>query len=334
MSLLFIEGFGAGSLQNKWNSATINGIYTTSPRIPGGSRAQINGTDSLRKTFSASSKLVTGYGYFRHTSQGHYTYIAFMSDNASTYHITILHNSAGYIEIRIGDRGGVLATSTSPVPAGVWTYLEVSVTVSDTVGEVHVRRDGANTDLVSYTGDTRNGGTSTNIDSVIFSTYVETVSYTDIYILNDTGTTNNDFLGDVAVATLRPNGNGNSTMLTGSDGNQVDNYLLVDETPFSATDYTQSDTAGDKDTYTLQNLPATASTVYAVQVHVNMQKDDAGAAQARSILRSGSTDYPGTTQTLSTTPLNFVDLYNQDPATSNEWTTTDVDALEAGMEVV
>src|SRR5437764_673985 len=53
----------------------------------------------------------------------------------------------------------------------------------------------------------------------------------DLYVCDATGTTNNTFLGDVRVHTLVPSGNGTDSGLTGSDGNQVNNYQLVNTVP-------------------------------------------------------------------------------------------------------
>ena len=120
------------------------------------------------------------------------------------------------------------------VPSNNWYYLEISVTIDDAIGEVHVRLNGSTTDEVSYTGDTKNAGTATDIDAVRFAF---SGRIADVYVLNSLGSMNNNFLGDVAVRTLIPDGNGTSSQLTGSDGNTTDNYLLVDEHNYSSADY-------------------------------------------------------------------------------------------------
>ena len=71
-----------------------------------------------------------------------------------------------------------------------------------------------------------NGATTANYD------------YDDLYICDGTtvpGEPVNDFLGDVRVDTLYPNGNGNSSQWVGQDANSTDNYLNVDDTLLPTT---------------------------------------------------------------------------------------------------
>lgn len=337
MALLFMEGFATNDIATKWDAGSgINGgINTTTPRVTGGSWIILYNS-GLLKSFTASSKVIVGNGVY--CNSGNSNCIVFYGDAGTTVHIAVYRNASGLIEIRRGGVGGtLLATGTTTIPLTTWFYMEASVTISDTVGEVHVRLNGAGTDEVSYTGDTKNGGTANTIDKIQIATTAgaANVWYTDVYILNDTGSApNNAFLGDVTVRTLSPSGNGNSSQLLGSDGNSTDNYLLVDEKPFSATDYAGSATTGQKDTYALNDLPASVANVYGVQVNANMLKSDAGLGQSRVVIRSGGTDYGGTTRVLSTGSVTYHELYEQNPNTSAQWTPANVNGLEAGMEVM
>jgi hypothetical protein len=337
MALLFMDGFGGQDSNFKWDvgSATYT-TATATPRTPGnyywtnGSGATV----SMVKNFTASSRIFVGYGWYTSVDNSP---VSFYGDGGVTQHITVVRNATTrFLEIRRGSAAGtLLATGTQQVFNNQWNYIEISVTISDTIGEVHVRLNGSSTDEVSYTGDTKNGGTATTLDKIHFTFPNAFANYfADVYILNDTGATNNTFLGDVTVRTLSPNGNGTSSQLVGSDGNSTDNYLLVDEHPYSATDYVGSATIGQKDTYTIANLPAGVSTVYGVQVSGMMAKSDSSLAQARYIVRSGGTDYGGTTRALTTTYTGYYDLHETDPATGVAWTPGGVNNMESGMEVM
>lgn len=338
MSLLFVEGFGGGDANaGKWDVVSANYTpQTSTPRLPGGYYATIGAGSNIYKSFTASTKIILGTGY-RDTLYGTSGSIVFYGDSGATQHITVRHNnSTGYIEVLRG--GTVIGTGTTLLPNGTWFYIEISITISDTVGEVHVRLNGSLTDEVSFTGDTKNGGTASTIDRVQFSSGwaggVGSAWLADLYILNDTGTTNNNFLGDVAVRTLSPNGNGTYSQLAGSDGDSIDNYLLVDEHPYSTADYVGSSITGTKDTYTMQDLPAGVTTVYGLQVAGKMMKSDASLGQARYLVRSNSTDIGGTTRALSTSAVTYYELYENNPATTSQWTIADVNNLETGMEVM
>lgn len=329
MALILIEGFSDDSMAG-WDtgSGTYGGIYTSDPRVPGGFYGRLNSIADLRKSFTAASEVFVGFGLTGASD----ICVSFLGDTGTVQHISVVrNNTTGFLEIRRGPYNGtLLATGTTGLGSAAWNYIEISATISDTVGEVHVRLNGLSTDEVSYTGDTKNGGTNDTVDKVWFDrdAYVS-----DIYILDGTGSTNNTFLGDVAVRVLHPSGNGNSSQLTGSDSNQTDNYLLVDESPFSSSDYVGSATANDKDTYAMGDLPASVSTVYGMKLSGMMHKSDAGVMQSHMVLRSGGTDYSADSQVLTTTPTGYTQLYEQDPATTAAWTVSGINNMEAGMEV-
>jgi hypothetical protein len=339
MALLFMDGFGSSETAHKWDavSSTFASLSAT-PRIPGMYYGQ-DSTGSAYKTITASAQVFMGFG-FRNNSGLKDTSVTFYGDSGATAHITVEHSTAtGVLEIRRGAAGGtLLASGTQPLLVGQWNYVEVSVTVADAGGQVHVRINGLTTDEVSYTGDTKNAGTSTNIDRILLragSNGANSTWFSDVYILNSTGAApNNNFLGDVVVRTLSPSGNGTYSQLVGSDADSVNNYLLVDEHPFSATDYVGSATPGDKDTYAMADLPAGVAAVYGVHVNGLMAKSDASLGSARLIIRSGGTDYNGTTRALTTSYTGYYELYETNPATGVAWTPTNVNNLESGMEVV
>lgn len=338
MALLFMEGFGGQDTNFKWDFGSGAGTSgTVGARTPGnyfGTWPNV-GSYNLIKNFTASNKIIVGYGWYTTFDQGP---ISFYGDSGVTQHITVVRNGGtGLMEIRRGSTGGtLLATGTTQILNSVWNYFEISVTISDTVGEVHVRLNGKTTDEVSFTGDTKNGGTANTIDKIVFSyTNGSTNRNADIYILNDTGPApNNNFLGDVVVRTLGPIGNGNSSQLLGSDADSVNNYQLVDERPFSSADYVGSSTVGQKDTYAISDLPAGVTTVYGMQVNGWMAKSDATLGQARYVVRSGGTDFGGITRALTTSYIGYYELYETDPATSVAWTVGGINNLESGMEVV
>ncbi len=337
MALLFMDGFAINDVATKWDagSASVSiGNSSPSPRVTNGSWVVFYYPGVLNKSFAPQSKIIVGVGVYSGASS---PAIYFFGDTGTTGHITVMRNMSGYMEIRRGTTTGtLLGTGTTFISASSWAYIEASVTISDTVGEVHVRLNGSGTDEVSYTGDTKNGGTNSTIDKVQLTNVNSSgLAWTDFYICDDSGSApNNTFLGDVTVRTLSPNNNGNSSQLLGSDGNSTDNYLLVDEKPFSGSDYVGSATTGQKDTYALADLPAGPTAVYGVQINANMLKSDAGASQARIVVRAGGTDYGGTTRVLATSANTYTELYEQNPNTAAAWTTANVNGLETGMEVM
>lgn len=333
MALLFMDSFAGGDIAYKWDLAsTTVSSASAGPRIAGCYYGACGTSAKLYKTIPVSSKVIVGFGLYCTGGPS----LNFYGDGGTTLHITVIRNStSGVLEIRRGGgTGTLLASGTQQIFDSQWNYIEVSCTISDTVGEVHVRLNGSTTDDCSYTGDTKNAGTNTTIDKVYLA-MGSNMRVSDFYILDGTGSApNNSFLGDVVVRTLAPSGNGTYSQLLGSDADSVNNYLLVDELPFSGTDYVGSPTTGQKDTYAMADLPAGVTNVYGVQINGLMAKSDATLGQARLLLRTGGTDYGGSTRALTTTFTGYYDLYEKNPVTTVAWTPGDVNSMESGMEVM
>ena len=154
----------------------------------------------------------------------------------------------------------------------------------------------------------------------------------DLYVCNGAGTSNNDFLGDVAVYNLLPNGNGFYSQFVGSDADSTDNYLLVDEAGNPVTtDYAGSPTDGNKDTYTFQDLPVSSGTVLGTQVGMYAAKSDTLAKSIRSVARLSGVDATGTDHTLQTSYDIHDDIYETKPG-GGAWTIADVNNTEFGAE--
>lgn len=333
MALLFMDGFGGGDTQQlKWDVAsTAPGIGNTNPRVPGGYFAIFGSVNDLvYKSLPSVAKAIVGVGFYTSSSAN---YIVFQGDAGATTHISVFRNSAtGLMEIRRGTTAGtLLAAGTTPIALNTWVYMEASATISDTIGEVHVRLNGLPTDEISYVGDTKNAGTGTTVDRVMIGGNSARIA--DVYILDNTGPTNNNFLGDVAVRTLSPSAAGTYTQLTNSAGNSTNNFSYVNEHPYSSTQYVGSPTTGLRDTYTLPDLAAGVTTVYGVQVTGSMAKSDATAGSARNVIQTGGSLYYGATRGLSTSYVSYYDLFENNPNTAIAWTVADVNGLEAGMEV-
>lgn len=331
MSLLYIDGFEHRSTLGRYLIASSLG-FNAATRFGVGWALKLTG-GTLKLAFPASAQVFTGMAVQPGTAND--SFFKAVGDSGATTHLTVRTNGVAGIEVRLGtELGTVIASSAANVlPPGVWSYLEVWATIADAGGRVIVRVNGVT--VVDFTGDTKNGGTATTIDSVILGTTNTTASFDDWYICNSLGAAPyNTFLGDVTVHSLVPNGNGASSALVGSDGNSIDNYLLVDEQPIDPIDYNGSAVIGAKDTYALTDLPANVASVLAVQNSWYALKSDSGAGSARSVVRSGAVDYAGPTVALPTSVGFQQDLRTVDPATAAAWTVANVNALQAGMEVV
>src|SRR5262245_29380801 len=91
--------------------------------------------------------------------------ISLCSDALVTRHVSLCVSASGQLSVRRGTSSGtVLGTESGATFATVSTfhYVELKAVLSDTVGTVEVRVDGAATAVISLTSqDTKNAGTKT-----------------------------------------------------------------------------------------------------------------------------------------------------------------------------
>lgn len=258
----------------------------------------------------------------------------FQLREGGTEHISVCINADLSISVRRGNTGGTVLGSSSAgvIPASGFCFIEAKVTIHDTTGSYEIRVNGAN--VVSGTNvDTRNGLTGV-VTAIALVFPRSNAIFDDFYICDTTGSIANDFLGDIRVDYYAPNGNGNSSQLLGSDGNSTDNYLLVDEVaPNDDTDYVESATVGQKDTYSFPNMAHTPSNIYGMQILVNAKKSDAGLRSICTVIRSGGADTDGATQALSTSYKYYREIHEADPNTSAAWTQSGVNSAEVGEKV-
>lgn len=328
MSLLFCDGFDDGLYTTKWLDSGST-IATTGRFNTKSLKLAYNGGFTSRKVITASQTIIVGFAHMT-SSFANYHFMALYSDSGSTSQVSLRFSTIGQIQLYRG--GTLVATSTRTLSLNQWNFIELKTHVDDVSGTMEVRVDGVS--WVTFSGDTRNAGTSPAIDVIGFGTYAGVNQYIDdLYICNTTGTVNNDFLGDVRIETIKPNANGSSSMFTGSDGNKIDNYLLVNEATPSAADYVASSVAGDKDLYAFGDLSNPGSVVKGVQINSFAAKSDTGLRSITNLVKSGATEATGSTTALSTSYNTTSDIKELDPATNAAWTVSGINGAEFGVRV-
>ena len=263
-----------------------------------------------------------------------------LMDAAGIIHVALQLDSTRHLLVTRGGNGSgttIISAGSTVLTANVYYYLEMKAVIDDSPnGSVEVRINGV-TELNQGTLDTRNAGAAASVNRFRIGGWNDanlvTCRWDDLYFLDDQGSTNNTFLGDVRVEALFPNGNGNTSNLVGSDSNSTDNYLLVDEaTSNDDTDYVESSTVGDKDTYAYTNLTPTSGTVYAVRPVLVARKSDAGARSVCSVARLSGTEVDSANASLSQSYQNLSDIRETKPG-GGAWSVSDVNSAEFGMKV-
>ncbi len=252
-----------------------------------------------------------------------------------------LNNDSGVMALR---RNAVLiATATAGASLDVWHYIEIRAKVHDTLGVAKVRIDGV--EVVNFAGDTKDSsvGNAAAVTSINISGGSGgsggNIDVDDVYVCDTVDATAtqlrpyNDFLGPVRVEPRYPSGNGASSAWVGSDGNSVDNYALVDETPPSDVDYVSTSVAAARDLYTYPALAMPVGTVLAVDVCPYAHTPDAGTAVIKSVVRDAAGTVvvgPGTNPGI-TSALVSDKLHTAAPD-GGVWTIAKANAAQFGIE--
>jgi hypothetical protein len=178
MALVFINGFD----DNMHSGTAVGGMaatFDTTVFRTGSAAAKMAGNGSAASGTAhlfvpipggGDATVIVGQAVQWNNTTGAVLLACFLSDNGATIHVSVVLNpSTGVITAYRGSStGAVLGTATlsgSAILTNTWGYWETKATLSDTVGEVHVRYNGAA--VLDVTGaDTKNAGTKTVIDSV------------------------------------------------------------------------------------------------------------------------------------------------------------------------
>jgi hypothetical protein len=346
MAIEYFDGFEAG-VRPEWSGSAILDV-AAGGRTGFGLIQSVAGSAARVLVLPASAKKTVGLAVNTSAvATASFTPIQFQSDGGTTTHLSLTVtspiSSPLHLELRRGTSAGtLLATSTQLFALNTWQYIEMQATIDDVTGTCIVRVDGV--EWINFTGDTRNAGTSTNIDTLrmVWGTLTgpPLIKFDDVYVLNGTDATittgrpDNDFLGVVSVEALYPDGNGATSQWVGSDGNTTDNYLLIDETTMSTADYVATGTDGARDLWTVSNVSASTQQVLAIQTFLNAVKLDTGTAHMATLIResSGTVTADATTNELSTTYTSIYGPLRPTKPSGGAWTVSEVNALQVGAE--
>ena len=222
--------------------------------------------------------------------------------------------------------GVVLCTGTRILQNNSYYYFEVSYNIDDVTGKCALYLDGV-LECSATNVDTRRLTATVNGAAMIGSGAAAT-DYCDWYFQNSYA-----ILGERRCLNLTPTSDGTYSEWTPSTG--TSHFAMVDEIPPNGdTDYLSSVTVGQRDIFGFSDLPYTPATVDAVQVSLYARKDDAAVRQIAPLLRTAGADQLGTAVTLTTSYLDYLQVYVVNPTTAAAWTPAQVNALEAGVQMI
>lgn len=338
MALRFHDGWdymATAQLPGRWTSFAGATVGAAASGRNGGKALFFSGNaDVITKVIDAQAEWYVGFAYQTSnvttlTAGGILRFL-----DGGTLHFDLRLDALG--RLLVTRNGTTLSTGTTGLVTNTWYYIEVYVKIGDAgVGLYQVKLNGVD-EIHSagspVSGDTRNAGNAT-ADTIRFNGATSHNNYIDDVYIGD-GTSSFTFLGDCRAEALYPNGNGNSSVLVGSDGNSTDNYLLVDESGAPTTaDYVESSTPGDKDTYAYTALTPTSGTVHAVTVLPYAAKTDAGTRSIVTVARVSTTEVDSAVLTLSNTNAYLNEVPRTTKPGGGAWSVSDVNGAEFGVKI-
>lgn len=267
---------------------------------------------------SAQSQLSIGTAYRLETLAQAGTPFEFRNSGSTICDLLI--TSSGALQARRnGTELGV--TSAGLIAINTWYYIEAEFVRDASAGSFKVWLNGVQ--VLNLTAI--NTGAS-DINEIRMGNTGNNVSLDDLYV-TDAATK----LGEVRIDALAPTADTATKGWTASSGS--DNYAMVDEQPFSTSDYVTGST-GDKDYYDFADLSFDPASIFAVQVTTLAKKDDATARTFRGNIKSSSSEGNGATRGLGTSYVMYPDIFETDPNGGGAWTQASVNAAQVGIEVV
>lgn len=359
--LQFIDGFdhyyitndagfqgGGAAMGQKWDAQFSNGeIY---PRIGtgrfGGNALLLQtsggGGSTTKDLTTPQAELIVGFAYKPHVSILHDVRVEFVNSIGGVIK-AILDSTTGIITVDIPGTAGVCASSPV-ITNGSWQYIEFKVLEHDTAGTVEVKRNGSTVCSATALDTGVTGGKLTNVRFVATNNgqldYID-----DLYLLDTTGTTNNDFLGDCRVATLHAVSDGATNNFTlFDDGTQTyspitDNFSAVRNEPDLTIardhNYVESGLIGAREIYNPAAFTDEIIAIHGVQVVNNAKKTSTGVLKYRDEMTIAGIQYDNGTDVATGTGDYHMSTFirDTDPSDNLAWTVAKVNAVGVGFTI-
>jgi hypothetical protein len=256
-----------------------------------------------------------------------------------TVQVSLVVQNDGSLQVQ-DSSAAAIGTSVYQIPFNTYVYVEVKLVIANGTGECTIRVD--NAEVFSLTAvDTASTATTYatqfalgHMGSVI-SGGAGSFKFDDVYLCDETGTTNNTFLGDTHIEAIYPTGPGTYTdFALGGTTPAATNWESQDDaTPNDEQDYVTSTTVDAKDSYQFGDLGVTTGDIPAVLVHNRLRKEQGGNRTYAALARTGGVDLDGPTKGMSTDYYTWPTILETKPG-GGAWTIADVNAAEFGLRII
>lgn len=339
MALLFCDGFdhySSADIGRHYDCfATGPGVWTinTSIKRTGAAslRCEDGDTEYMSKMLEKDiNTAIYGFGLYFSSISDHFGFQLIHRDG---YQATITIANDGTVQVRRGGSTGTILGSSSAgtIVTGEWQHFEAKIYCHDSAGTYEVRVNEVAV-VSGESADTQN--LSHNDISAFRFGGSDTGNYCyidDFYICDDSGSHNNDFLGDRQIDTLYPTGAGNYTQMLPSG--ETNNWECVADTDWSDNNNEVESSGELIDTYTFSGLTElVADDINAVQVTQMCDRKFGGTAQMSHVYRLSSVDYSGEFHYVRDWTEPEMTIFERNPSGEGQWTYSQVEGGEFGIK--
>ncbi len=334
MSLLYIEGFEGTGDTNATLRTFVRKTYPgsgTDAQVGFVSAGRVTGNSiylqrygNIATQFTASQTITVGFG-FKISGWTNNISIVILKDG-TTRQIVLETILGGELKV-LRNTTSLGQTSGLGCVNHTWYYIELQVTIDNTIGSFELRVNGVN--VLSASGiDTQESSSAIVGDVSFYSGMAANRFFDDIYVLNDAGAINNDFLGEMQVIGLYVDGDGVVNDFTSSGGA---NYEDVDDGfILNVSNYVESSTPTNKDMYTFEAL-GDYGHIAGVLLNVDALKTDAGDVTLNLFATLDAVNEE-TPKSMTASWGAHQMLMETDPK-SAAWTKTNLNATQFGFEI-
>lgn len=309
-------------------SMYVAGVNDKARRVLGGNKTVVGVAMAIFAEFQPTAPAASNIVSFR--------------DSNNYPQVLVNLDTTGAISAWQGDRatnyGHLLGVSTDLMVTNAWNHIEVRADFG--AGDLEVRLNGvtvlnlAGVDLVNANPQPLEATGQTSAAQITLG-FAGTSGHSNYYlddlvVWDDSGSSNNTFVGDRKVFTDVPTSDTAEQDWTRSSGSS--SYSLLDEIPDDGDGtYLTTDTTGDRFGVGFGALPDNVTNIAAVIFIHKSRKTDAGDCNVQLHLDSGVSEADGASRPMTTAYTCWFDVFEVDPATSAPFTKS---AAEAATLVV
>ncbi len=304
-------------------------------------RFALNGNTPMALSFTATAQL-RAHLHLNHNGLGgttDYAYIYRWLSGATQVGAIRYDRAEGYIAAYVGTSrvAYVTAASVGLDATDTWFALGLDLKLAASDGWIYLYKDGLL--ILSFDGDTLGATGKTTVDQIQYGggssgSWQSYAYFDDLYIDDTTGETAPAPVPDRRFALIIPNNNGDKSQFTGSDGDQVNNYQLIDEIPPNGdTDYVKAESADLVDLYAMATVSPPAGFVVSALIpwaytRKAAAEDDTTVAL---VVKSSGTEQAGSAQSLGTSYALRWQRWATDPDGA-PWTQAKIDDVQVGIK--